>query len=126
MGLILYIIATVLFLPLTILNFIVVLWKYAKMGSFWKTVNSYFFSGAIDIDVFGNHNFRTLWNAVLRKSGGYKFGVFAETISSALGKNQRDKTLSWMGWILVYILWAIDVKYWKKCGHCINSINNNL
>ena len=58
----------------------------------------------------------------MRLKNGYKFGNVNETISSALGKNQRDKTLSWFGWLIVYILWAIDYKYWKKGGHSMNSI----
>jgi hypothetical protein len=126
MGFILYLIATVLFLPLTILNIICVLWKYAKTKGFFATVNGYFLHGALDIDVFSNHNFKTLWNAILRKPGGYSFGVLGETISSALGKNQRDKTLSLVGWLVVYVLWACDYQYWKTGGHCINSINNDL
>lgn len=117
MGLILYIIATILFFPLTLLNIIVVLWKNAKARGFWKTLDGYFLSGAVDIDRFGNHNFKTLWNAILRKSGGYAFGNYNETISSALGKNQRDKTLSFVGRGLANLLDFIDK------DHCKNSIN---
>ena len=43
-----------------------------------------------------------------------------ETISSALGKNQRDKTLSKKGKLLVKILDFLDE------NHCENSINNNI
>jgi len=100
----------------------VVVWKNAKHKGFLKTINDYFFQGAIDIDRFANRNFRTLWNSILRKTAGHAFGNPAETISSALGKNQRDDKLSVVGWIVVYILWGLDYKYWKKGGHCINSI----
>jgi hypothetical protein len=117
MGFLLYIIATILFIPLTILNIIFVVWKHAKIGSFWKTVNGYFMTGAVDIDSFGNHNFRTLWNTILRKSGGYAFGNKNETISSALGKNQRDKTLSFVGRGLANLL------DWLDEDHCKKSIN---
>ena len=47
---------------------------------------------------------------------GYQFGVIGETISSALGKNQRDKTLTTTGKILVFILDFLDE------NHCENSI----
>src|SRR5690606_8313882 len=108
---------TLLFLPLTAINIFAVLWKNVKVKGFWKTINDYFITGAVDIDRFGNHNFRTLWNATLRKSGGYQFGNINETISSTLGKNQRDKTLSIPGRMLAGILDFIDKK------HCEKSIN---
>lgn len=122
MGIILYLVAVLLFLPLTVINIIVVIFKNAKTKGFFRTLNSYFFTGAVGLDIFANYKFRTLWNTFLRKRNGYPFGVRSETISSALGKNQRDKTLSIIGWLLVYILWAVDYQYWKKGGHCINSI----
>lgn len=120
MGLFLYIIATILFLPLTVVNIIAVVWKNFWEKGFWKTIDGYFFTGAVDIDRFGNHNFRTLWNATLRKSRGYPFGNINETISSALGKNQRDKTLSILGKFLAWVLDKIDK------NHCKNSINNDI
>lgn len=124
MGIILYLLAVLLFLPLTIINIIVVIWKNVRTKGFFKTLNQYFFTGAIGLDIFANYEFRTLWNTVLRKRIGYTFGAKGETISSALGKNQQLKTLTIVGWILVYILWAIDYQYWKKGGHCANSIIN--
>ena len=99
-----------------------VIWKNARTKGFLKTLDQYFFTGAIGLDTFANYEFRTLWNTVLRKRKGYNFGAKDETISSALGKNQRLKTLSFIGWMLVFMLWAVDYKYWKKGGHCINSI----
>jgi len=95
----------------------------ARPKGFLKTLDKYLFTGAIGLDIFANYEFRTLWNAMLRKKGGYYFGVKGETISSALGKkNQLNNTLSIPGWILVYLLWAVDYQYWKKGGHCLNSI----
>ena len=52
----------------------------------------------------------------MRKENGYQFGAVGETISSALGKNQRDKTLTICGKILVSILDFLDK------NHCIKSI----
>ena len=40
-----------------------------------------------------------------------------------LGKNQVKKTLTIIGWVIVYILWLIDIPYWFKGGHCFNSID---
>jgi hypothetical protein len=124
MGIILYIIATLLYIPLTVINFIVVLVMHIKKNGFIDVVGQYFYEEALAIDRFANRSFRTLWNITLIKSDGYEFGKKYETVSSVLGKNQILKKLTITGWILVYILWAIDYKYWFKGGHCVNSITN--
>ena len=112
MGIILFLVAISLFLPLTIINFFCVVLKY---GFKWKTINGFFNQTAIDIDRFGNRNFRTLLNMTLQKEG-YQFGNINETISSALGKNKRDNTLTKTGLILCFILDSLDE------NHCIKSI----
>ena len=113
---ILFIVAIILFIPLHIINFIVVVWTYRKKYSFLKTTNGYFRSEALSIDIYGNRAMRTTWNNLLITKEGYQFGVPNETISSALGKNQLRKTLTLTGKILVTILDIIDE------NHCINSI----
>lgn len=122
MGFILSIIAYVLFLFVAIANFLVVMYKNIKAYGFFKTMNNHWYNNAYDLDIFANYHFAAFWNVTMRKSKSYRFGMPKETISSALGKNQRNKTLSWLGWFLVYVLWVIDVKYWRKGGHCLNSI----
>jgi hypothetical protein len=104
---VLFLIAYILLLPLTIINYFVVFKK------------GYFRSTAVNIDIFANREFRTLWNKTLITKDGYKFGQL-ETISSVLGKNQRDKTLSKIGKSLCWILDKIDKE------HCKKSINNNI
>lgn len=97
MGFLLFIIAYILFLPLSIINWVVV-----------KNKKGYFKSSAINLDKFGNREFRTLLNKTLKTTKGYEFGNINETISGVLGKNERDKTLSKTGKILVWILNALD------------------
>ena len=109
MNLLLFLVAWLLILPLTVWNLIVV---YQKNGS----VKGYFRSTALSIDIWANREFRTLWNDKLRIDRGYEFGKENETISSALGKNERDKTLSKTGKLLVKILDFFDE------NHCKNSI----
>ena len=48
------------------------------------------------------------------KEASYMFGNVNETISSALGKNQRDKTLSWFGKGICFILDKLDKDHCKK------------
>ena len=107
MGIILYIIATIFWIILTPINWLIVSFKHGLS-------NEYFKETAIDIDKFGNRNFRTFFNATMRVTGGYPFGNVNETISSALGKNQRDKTLSWFGKVICKILDTIDKNHCEK------------
>lgn len=122
MGFILSIIAYLLIIPVALINFLVVMYKNVNTFGFWKSMNKFWFENALEIDILMNYHFRTLWNVVFRKTGGYRFGKEGETISSALGKNQRDRKLSWFGWLIVGVLYVIDVQYWGKGGHCLNSI----
>jgi hypothetical protein len=115
MGFILFFVAFILYIPLTFINFICVF--FIKNFKF-KTINDYFYETAIDIDRFGNRNMRTLWNLILRKKNGYEFGDYRETISSVLGKNKINGTLSVMGKILCSILSFLDR------NHCIKSIKD--
>lgn len=71
---------------------------------------------AYDIDRHGNRNLRTLWNTILIKKDGIKFGNELETISSVLGKNQLTNTLTKIGKALVWILDKIDK------DHCLKAI----
>ena len=66
------------------------------------------------LDLLGNVTiFNWLW-FLFKTKDGYKFGNFNETISSALGKNERDKTLSKTGKLLVKILDFLDKNHCKK------------
>lgn len=105
MGFLLFLIAYVLYLPLTIVNYCLV----RKKG--------YFKDSAITLDKLANREFRTLWNKVLIVETGYRFGNINETISSALGKNQRDNTLRKIGKKLVWLLDKLDK------NHALKSID---
>ena len=110
MNLILFLIAYLLLLPLTFINYAVVAHKSISEG--------YFRSTAVNIDRFGNREFKALFNKLLIKENGYRFGDIRETISYVLGKNQRDKTLTKTGKVLVWILDLIDK------NHCEKSIED--
>ncbi len=101
----LLLIAWIIFLPLSIVNYFCV-----------KNKKGYFKQTALNLDKFGNREFRAFLNLSMQKNG-YKFGNPNETISSALGKNERDLTLSKCGKVLVKILDIIDK------NHCEKSIS---
>lgn len=125
-GILLYFLAITIYRRLTILNFVIVLITHTKKHGFFNVVSKYFFEEAFRIDVHACVAFRATWNLLLINKNGYKFGKPGETISSALGRNQlrhRElKCLTFLGWLLIYVLWIIDYKYWFKGGHCVNSI----
>ena len=73
---------------------------------------------ALWLDQIGNAVCRDMFNRLLIEQDGYKFGKVRETISSVLGKNERDWTLSLGGLLLVVVLDSIDK------DHCRNSIQD--
>lgn len=106
MGIVLFIIAYLLFLPITIFNAL----NVKKKGYFKDT--------AINIDRFGNREFRFSLNKylILEKSPD-RFGNIEETISSVLGKNQLSNNLTKFGKVICKILDTIEKE------HCKKSIN---
>jgi len=85
-----------------------------------KMISVWCWRVSMAIDVFANIHGSEIFNDILIKKGGYKFGNPQETISSVIGKNQRDETLTIIGNTLRVLLDAINY------GHCITSINNEL
>lgn len=103
MGLILFIIAYVLFLPITIFNAL----NVKKKGYFKDT--------AINIDKFGNREFRFSLNKYLiTEKSPDRFGNIEETISSVLGKNQLSNNLTSFGNLIANILDIIEKDHCKK------------
>ena len=111
----------------TVLLFIVSIILLA-LFSFWSVIiatekiirakasDSYFFECAIAVDVLGNILGQHLWNFAFIANQGYQFGKRGETMSSVLGKNQRDNTLITLGKSIAKIL----DKFQKN--HCLISI----
>ena len=121
MGVLLFITSVILFLILVPIGII-----WGVVEAFWnrgfknglKRIDELFLNMALAVDVFGNISAREIFNDVLIKECGYKFGKPGETISSVLGKNYRDKTLTKAGMVLRNILHKIDP------NHSINSIKD--
>ena len=105
----LFLIAYILYLPLTIINFF-----------FVENKKGYFLSSATNLDKFANREFRALLNKTLITKDSYKFGNINETISSVLGKNEITNTLTKAGKLLVWILDKIDK------NHALKSINTQI
>jgi hypothetical protein len=121
MSLLLSLIALVLFIIVGLASLILFLFTDVKGRKWYQLIDKRSFVMAFEIDVAANYLFRHFWNNALG-NGGYSFGVFGETISSALGKKQLEKTLTLLGWIILVIINIVDFTKWFKSGHCIASI----
>ena len=117
MNLLLFIIAWLLILPLTVWNLIVV---YQKNSS----VKGYFRGTAISIDIWAKTEFRALWKEYLFQDDWEYLIDYdwekPETLSSMLGKCQRAGKEKPKGKLLIKILDFLDE------NHCEKSINNNI
>lgn len=100
-----------------IITFFINLYKRRWKLSF-KRLDQQFLSIATSIDATGNVICKDLFNILLIKEKGYRFGKRKETISSVLGKNQRDDTLRKTGKAIVFILDKIET------DHCLISIDS--
>ena len=85
---------------------------YGLIHSFFTRLSSgigaYFLELAISIDQLGNVIMQHLLNLIWIRKEGYKFGNRDETISSVIGKNLKDGTLSSFGMLFSKILDTID------------------
>lgn len=115
-GLILLIISSILKLALSPLLYI-----YGVVKSLFKReFNEWNKQLAIAKDQYGNGLGKYIFNDVLiTKDSKCLFGNIDETISSVIGKNKRDGTLSFWGKCLDYILNLFDN------NHSIESIDHS-
>jgi uncharacterized protein YehS (DUF1456 family) len=74
----------------------------------YQELDNYLFKCAIADDQQANTYLAKLFNDILIKKGGHKFGNPDETISSVLGKNFLIKKLSLAGKLLNWILNLIE------------------
>lgn len=114
-GLILFLVARILTYLIYPIGFTYsILLTLFKNG--YKELDNYLFDCAVAEDQRANTYLSKLFNDVLIKIGGHRFGNPDETISSVLGKNQISGTLSIFGRALNWILNKIEE------DHSIKSI----
>lgn len=123
MGFILFLVATIFSIVLAPVAIV-----YALIESFYnrgvafsfKKIDQFFQAIALSIDMSGNVFARELFDDILIYPSDNKFGNPRETISSVLGKNERDGKLTFLGKGLAGLLNVIDT------DHCKNSIRENI
>jgi len=115
-GILLFFISIFLFILTLPLGFI-----YGVFHGLFKKglvgLGEYLLKIAISIDQLGNVGMQHLLNLAWIKKGGYKFGNRDETISSALGRNNKLGTLTKFGMAIDQLLNFIDK------NHSLNSID---
>lgn len=118
----LYITAVVILIYINFYNRRLVKKKYGNLEGYDR-------NQALALDVFAGRNYRTLWNRTLITEDGYKFGEDGETMSSILGKNEIDGTLTtepqegMPRWFYGTNLSRLLDKFFNEDKHCINSID---
>lgn len=115
-GILLFFISIFLFIFTIPLGFIYGIFH----GLFTKGIvglGEYLLKIAISIDQLGNVGMQHLLNLLWIKKGGYKFGNRDETISSALGRNNKLGTLTKFGAAIDKLLDFLDK------NHSLNSID---
>lgn len=112
MELILLIISIVLFIIVGTIGFF-----YSLIVAMLRGLKDYFLTVAISFDQTGNAVCRHLFNDILRRPGGHKFGNPDETVSQVLGVNTYhypESKLFRLGRGLVWILNKIDKNHIEK------------
>jgi hypothetical protein len=87
--------------------FIYSLFSYSS----FKEANEHYKKIALAKDQLGNVFGMYLFNDLLIKQGGYKFGNVDETISSVIGKNKLMNNLTWFGRVVDFILDMIETNH---------------
>ncbi len=115
-GFLLFLVSIILFILTTPFGFIYGL-GYTLLTNSFRGLGGFFLEIAVSIDQLGNVIMQHMLNLFWVKKGGYKFGNGDETISSVLGKNKIQKTLTGFGKFMVAILDTIDK------NHVLDSID---
>jgi len=110
-NLLLLIVAILLIVPLGAIGFI-----YSVVSRMLRAASYYFWQVAVAIDELGNTICQDLFNDLMIKKGGHRFGNSNETVSYVLGVNKKNGKLYWIGAALSYILHLIDKYHVEKAA----------
>lgn len=115
MGILLTILSSIVSFALYPLILIYSLFRYKE----FKNADNHYFKIAVAIDQLGNVVACYLFNDIMIKKEGHKFGLPDETISSVIGKNYKSNTLTMAGKAMRWILDKIEY------NHSVNSIEED-
>lgn len=115
-GTLLFIIASILDMTIGCIGYIFGI----IISSFKGKLDEFNLEVATAEDSFGNVLCQYLFNLILIKNNGYKFGLRKETVSSVLGKNKALKSLTFIGRGIAYGLDEIQPNHVEK------AVDNNV
>lgn len=124
MNILLYFVAVILDWLLAIPAFFHAVFGAFRFKTGWKHFSLACLNAALAKDIAANVAYSSLMNDLCIRKGGYHFGRYGETLSSAIGKNWSNGTLTWIGKSLCGFLNFIDFRNWKNGGHCWMAIEN--
>ncbi|MRJ09149.1 hypothetical protein EDL99_09800 [Ornithobacterium rhinotracheale] len=110
-------IAPVLVIALTPLNVAIVFakdWRKKGFKKAFQGMAGYFRESAYRWDCFGCSELRTLWNCTLKTKQGKEFGKRGLSLSSDLGMQEVDGTMSKTGAVLNCSLFLIERNHCRK------------
>ncbi len=110
-NLLLLILSIALTIPLGIVGFV-----YSVISRMLKAASIYFWKCAVAMDELGNTLCMDLFNDLMVKPDGHRFGNSNETVSPVLGVNKKAGKLYWLGLALSYILHLIDKFHVEKAA----------
>lgn len=116
-GVLLFVVSIILTVPLTLISFLLNPIYYVvslKWQSGFNALGDYFRKLAVSVDQFGNASCKLLFDFILIKKKGYKFGDIDDTVSYILGRNYYKGTLTILGRFIVFILNLIDKEHITK------------
>ena len=110
-GFILLIIAVLMSIVLYPLGW---LYSLIKFKLSFKRLGSYWFVMAVSVDQLGNVVMGTLFNDIMIRKYGHKFGDEDQTVSMVLGVNKKMGTLTKLGKFIADVLNFIDKDHVEK------------
>ncbi len=113
------IVLAVIFFPIGIIVTIINAIREGSFSKFIGYISKSVLSIATAIDTMANTTCRDLLNGWMRKSSGYEFGNYRETISRVIGKNEELNTLTDAGRALNNFLNWIDTGHTKSAAEDI-------
>ena len=129
MSVILSKLGLIIFVLIDLISTFLMLFTDIKGRKWYQLIDKKAFQKALNIDIFGNYQFKEFWNLTMSKNG-YQFGRFGETLSSCLGRKQLERSLSWFGWFILLLVNLSDFSKWKSGFkgngfHCVASIQTH-
>ncbi|MGQ3578406.1 hypothetical protein, partial [Ornithobacterium rhinotracheale] len=116
-NLLIFIIAPVLVLALTPINVAIVFakdWRKKGFKKAFQGMADYFRESAYRWDVFGCSELRALWNCTLKTKEGKEFGKRGLSLSSDLGMQEVNGSMSRTGAVLNCSLFLIERNHCRK------------